>query len=179
MKTLIFILLALPLSLFAQKTTTGKSNQKATTVKYKQKSTTAKPKQSTVQTPETLRHELILLNSKKEKSNAELVKIKSKWDASIKRMVQVRDKATATSKKLDAMNAKPSSTSKKERERVETQFNNELVLLDKLVGDNNSLEAQHNKKATEVKRLTTRIDKVQKQLAVVEAKDKKLATNKK
>lgn len=161
MKTLFFILLALPLSLFAQKSTTVKSKQKAS-----------------VQTPETLRHELILLNSKKEKSSAELVKIKSKWDSSVKRMVQVRDKATATSKKLDAMNAKPSLSSKKERERVETQFNNELVLLDKLVGDSNSLEAQHKKKAAEVKRLSTRIDRVQKQLALVEAKDKKLATNK-
>ena len=172
MKTLFFILLALPLSLFAQKSTTVKSKQKssATTVKPKQK--------SSVQTPETLRHELILLNSKKEKSSAELLKIKSKWDASTKRMVEVRDKATATSKKLDAMNAKPSS-SKKEKERLETQFNNELVLLDKLVGDSNTFEAQHKKKAAEVKRLSTRIDKVQKQLAVVEAKDKKLATNKK
>ena len=161
MKTLIFILLALPLSLVAQKSTAIKSKQRA-----------AAP------TPETLRHELILLNSKKEKSSAELVKIKSKWDASVKRMVQVRDKATATSKKLDAMNAKPSLSSKKEKERVETQFNNELVLLDKLVGDSNTLEAQHKKKAAEVKRLSTRIDKVQKQLAVVEAKDKKLATSK-
>ena len=171
MKTLFFILLVLPLGLFAQKSTTGKSKQKSATVKPKQK--------STVQTPETLRHELILLNSKKEKSSVELIKIKSKWDASVKRMVEVRDKATATSKKLDAMNAKPSSSSKKERERLETQFNNELVLLDKLVGDNNTLEAQHNKKAAEVKRLNTRIDKVQKQLALVESKDKKLATSKK
>src|SRR5262245_35483436 len=120
MKALIFILLVLPFSLFAQKSGS---------------TTKSKPKQSTTtQTPATLKHELILLNSKKEKSNAELVKIKVKYDASTKKMTEVRDKATVSAKKLDSMTVAKSSN-KKEKDKLEEQFNQQLVQLDKLVGE--------------------------------------------